>query len=149
MYDELTHVFDEARLMIHRSIVAIDHLHQGSGVSVPMRAVLEFLRAHDAHTVAAIARARSVSRQHIQVIVNDLLDAGLVERVENPSHRRAPLIRLAAVGERTIDDLHAREREVFEPVLAASHWLSEERLAVAAEVLRQVGLGLQAAEVVT
>lgn len=143
MYDELTKLFDEAILMVHRSVVAVEQLHEGSGVSVPMRAVLQFLRARGDHTVSAIARARSVTRQHIQVIVNDLADAGLVERIDNPQHRRAPLIRITVAGERTIDEMHERERRAFEPLLTENHWLSAERLAIAGEVLRQIGTGLE------
>lgn len=143
MYDELTAVLDEARLTIHRTIVAVERLHEGTGVTVPMRAVLEFLRRHGDHTVAAIARARSVSRQHIQVIVNDLLALDLVCRVENPNHRRAHLIRLTEAGEGLIDDLQAGEREAFEPLLTDRRRLSAERLAIAGEVLRQIGAGFE------
>lgn len=143
MYEELTKVLDEAILMVHRSVVAVEQLHGGSGVSVPMRAVLQFLGARGDHTVSSIARARSVTRQHIQVIVNDLAAAGLVERIDNPQHRRAPLIRITGEGQRTIDAMHAREREVFGPLLTESHRLSDERLAIAGEVLRQIGSGLE------
>jgi DNA-binding MarR family transcriptional regulator len=143
MYDEMTKVFDEAILMVHRSVVAVEQLHEGFGVSVPMRAVLQFLRARGDHTVSAIARSRSVTRQHIQVIVNELAAAGLVERVHNPQHRRAPLIRITDAGAQTIDAMHAREREAFEPLLTESHWLSDERLAIAGEVLRQLGSGIE------
>ncbi len=143
MYAELVHVVDEARLMIHRSMVVVERMHAGEGVTVPMRAVLEFLRTHDPHTVAAIARERSVSRQHVQTIVNDLLDAELVERSNNPNHRRAPLIGLTAVGEQTIDRLHARERDAFEPELADDARLTASRLADAADVLSAIGLGLE------
>ncbi len=142
MYDHLVRVFDEARLMIHRSIVAVERLHDGEGITVPMRAVLEFLRDRDPHTVASIARARSVSRQHVQTIVNDLVDAGLVERLDNPNHRRAPLIAVTGAGREAIDRLHAREREAFAPMLAADPTLTAARLADAAAVLAAIGLGI-------
>jgi DNA-binding MarR family transcriptional regulator len=143
MYDDVTTLFDEARLMIHRSVVVVEQLHDGNGVSVPMRAVLEYLRTHGEHTVSAIARARSVSRQHIQTIVNDLLDAGLVERKHNPNHLRAPLIELTRSGSETIDAMHATERAVLEPVLVGPTGLTQARLVAAIEVLSAVSTALQ------
>jgi DNA-binding MarR family transcriptional regulator len=143
MYDELTSLFDEARLMIHRSVVAVEQLHAGSGVTVPMRAVLEYLRRNGEHTVSAVARARSVSRQHIQTIVNDLLAAGLVERIDNPHHLRAPLIGLTRSGAEAIDEMHAKERTLFEPLISGAPGLTPPHLAAAVDVLRAVGAELQ------
>lgn len=139
MYEELTSVVDEARLMIHRSVTVVEQLHEGAGVSVPMRAVLEFLRRNGDHTVSAIARTRGVSRQHIQIIANDLADAGLVDRLDNPHHRRAPLITLTTRGESVIDAMHSAERGLLEPAFAEVAAITPERLAVAQEVLQAIG----------
>lgn len=138
-YDEFSHVIDRTRVMLHRAVLAAEAIHDGSEVTVPMRAVLEFLRRDGEHTVSAIARARSVSRQHIQVVVNELLDLGLVERIDNPQHRSAPLIRLTPVGEARIDEMHRRERDAFEPLLVGHPELSEERLRLAAAVVDEIG----------
>jgi DNA-binding MarR family transcriptional regulator len=138
MYEELISVIDEARLMIHRSVAVVEQLHEGTGVSVPMRAVLEFLRRNGDHTVSAIARTRGVSRQHIQIIVNDLADAGLVDRLDNPHHRRAPLIALTVQGESAIDAMHSAERSLLEPAFAEVAAITTQRLAVAHEVLRAI-----------
>jgi len=139
LYDDLARVLDEARVTIHRAVVAIDAIHDGATVSVPMRAVLEFLRREDGHTVSAIARARSVSRQHIQALVNELLEQGLVERIDNPQHRSAPIVRLTERGVEQIDEMHARERAVLEPGLLERPALTDERLVAAAEVLVEIG----------
>ncbi len=139
LYDELAGVLDQARLMIHRAVVAVEAIHHGSTVSVSMRAVLEFLRREGDHTVSAIARARSVSRQHVQALVNELLDQGLVKRIDNPHHRRAPLIGLTERGADEIDEMHRRERAALEPLLHDRPNLTHERLAVAAEVLADIG----------
>src|SRR5579884_3459823 len=45
-------------------------------------------------TVAQIARAWSFARQSVQRIADALAGDGLVAYVENPSHRRAKLVRL-------------------------------------------------------
>lgn len=144
MYDELARVLDEARLTIHRSVVAVESIHEGSAVSVPMRAVLEFLRREGSHTVSAIARARSVSRQHIQTLANELLDHRLVERIDNPDHRRAPLIALTDRGAAEIDQMHRRERSALEPLLLDRDEITEARLRDAADVLAEIGAVMSA-----
>ncbi len=65
-----------------------------------------------------IARARYVSRQHIQSIVNDLLTRGLVETTPNPAHRRSHLIALTDAGHELIHEVIERERAIIEPLAA-------------------------------
>lgn len=142
MYDDLTRVIDEARLTIHRTVSAIEVIHGASVVSVPMRAVLEYLRREGPHTVSSVARARSVSRQHIQMLVNESLGHGLVQRIDNPDHVRAPLIGLTTQGVTVIDEMYARERAVIEPLTAGRPSLTSERLRSATEVLAAIGAAM-------
>ena len=60
-----------------------------------------------------MARVRPVSRQHIQGLVNDLLDLGLVEYTDNPAHRRSKLVRTTELGGQTYTSLRQRESEAF------------------------------------
>src|SRR3982074_3012640 len=48
--------------------------------------------------VPQIARRMGLTRQAVQASVNRLLREGLVEAVENPDHRRSPLIRMTELG---------------------------------------------------
>lgn len=105
---------DEVRLLNHRLVRTAEELHADTGVSVPGRAVLEFLRRTGPTSVPDIARARYVTRQHIQGIVDSLTDAGLVERATNPAHRRSQLIALTESGAATIDSMHQRERRLLD-----------------------------------
>lgn len=59
--------------------------------------------------VPGIARSRHVTRQHIQALVNDLLQRGLVELLDNPAHRRSRLVALTAEGRRTFGRMRAKE----------------------------------------
>lgn len=139
-YDAVVSVIEEARTLIHRSVAAVDRLHADLGVTAPMRAVLEFLDRAGPTTVSDIARDRGVSRQHIQTIVNDLADRELVDRLDNPRHQRAPLIALSPSGVATIEGILAAERAAFAGPLAH---LADDRLAVAAEVLREIRTVMQ------
>jgi DNA-binding MarR family transcriptional regulator len=59
--------------------------------------------------VPEIARARGVTRQHIQVGVDELAAAGLVELVDNPAHRRSRLVTTTTAGVETIERMQRRE----------------------------------------
>jgi DNA-binding MarR family transcriptional regulator len=104
---------DEVRLHYHALVRLAGALHGRLRVTPPMRAVLEFLQARGPAPVPGIARSRGVSRQHIQAIVNELLDEGLVELRDNPAHRRSCLVTLTAAGESTIAGIRATERTVL------------------------------------
>ena len=65
-----------------------------------------------------MARARPVSRQHIQTIVDQLLEKGLVELRDNPAHRKSSLVALTARGRQMMSRIDAREAEVL-PTVAA------------------------------
>ena len=80
-------------------------------VSAGMRAVLDQLRRNGPMTVPEIGRSQSLSRQFVQRMVDDGLAAGLVERVENPRHRRSKLIVPTSEGSAVIDGVVTREHE--------------------------------------
>ena len=64
-------------------------------------------------TVPQLARKRSVSRQHIQTVVNTLMSDGLVERIPNPAHRGSPLVRPTRAGRTAVRELARREAVLF------------------------------------
>lgn len=61
--------------------------------------LLRSLKLAGPQTVPELARARPVARQRIQKLANELADAGLVEFIDNPAHRRSKLLRLTAAGD--------------------------------------------------
>jgi DNA-binding MarR family transcriptional regulator len=75
--------------------------------------VLEYLDRHGAAAVPRIARDRRVTRQHIQSLVNALLEHRLASLAENPAHRRSDLVRLTPEGKKVIDRMKRRERQLF------------------------------------
>ena len=96
-----------------------DALHADLGVTASLRAVLEQLEAHGPSTVPGVARAKNVTRQHIQQLADAGVAAGLVEARANPAHRRSPLIALTPKGVEVFAEIRAREREAL-AVLAAA-----------------------------
>lgn len=116
MQQEFDALVDEIRISYHFLANLADRVH--ADIDPPGRAVLEHLTRHGAATVPQIARARQVSRQHIQSIVNNLLPRGLVETTPNPAHRRSHLIELTDTGRELIQEVIERERTIIEPLTA-------------------------------
>ena len=95
-------LINEVRLLYQSLVQFGDAIHAGSNVSMGMRAVMEYLDRNGDATVPQVARARRVSRQRIQTLVNPLLERGLVESISNPASKRSPLITLTKTGAKTI-----------------------------------------------
>jgi DNA-binding MarR family transcriptional regulator len=95
-----------------------DDMHRDLGTNASMRAVMEAIVDNGEQTVPEIARPKGVSRQHIQVNVDALLQAGLVTQRENPAHKRSPLIDLTAEGRRTFRKIQRREAKLLENLAA-------------------------------
>lgn len=89
------------------------------GLTAADRAVLEFLSGTDGLTVPEIAARYQVSRQHVQVTVNRLVDKGLLMTRENPQHKRSHLIALTARGRRLF------ARILDEDLATVEEWFAE------------------------
>jgi DNA-binding MarR family transcriptional regulator len=66
-----------------------------------------------------MARARRVTRQRIQTLVNSLLSLDLLATRKNPASRRSPLIELTDTGRRTIRAMRRREADALRLPLEA------------------------------
>ena len=71
---------------------------QDLDITVADRAVLEFLYPDEELSVPEIAQRYQVTRQHVQVTVNGLLESGNLANKTNPRHKRSPLIALTSKG---------------------------------------------------
>lgn len=89
---------------------------EGTGLTLPLRAVLERLYEGGPATVPAIARALSIPRQFAQKLVDEAAGLGLVERMANPAHRTSALIGLTGEGRLAVEGVLAREMEALEQV---------------------------------
>lgn len=101
--------------------------------SAAHRAVMEFLYADTRLTVPEIARRYQVSRQHVQVTVNRLIDQGLLRSEDNPRHKRSALLCLTRAGVRRFEEIRRAEAEILDRLFAN---LSENDLDVTRRTLR-------------
>jgi DNA-binding MarR family transcriptional regulator len=88
------------------------------GITAADRAILEFLFPDGALTVPEIARRFNVSRQHVQVTVNGLLERGFVTQKENPAHKRSSLIVLTGAGNRLFLKIRIRDQRAIEDLFS-------------------------------
>ena len=103
----------EIRACFNRLRAIGDALHGDLGITSAMRAVMESLDAAGGQTVARIARSKSVSRQHVQVLANQLIERGFVESQPDPADRRAPRLSLTKAGRSTFAKMRTREQSVL------------------------------------
>jgi len=135
MSDEIDNLFNEVRLLFNALVQRGEFLHADGEVTMSQRAVLEFLLKNGPATVPAIARQRRVTRQHIQALVNPLLDAGYVEAIENPEHKRSRLISLTPGGDRLIRSMRRRESDFLASTRLG---VTDKQVAGATAVLRRL-----------
>lgn len=133
--DALEEVMDETRALFHRLRAVAEQVHAQGELSGGRRGILKDLARLGPQTVPQLARKRPVSRQHIQSLVNPLLDEGYLERVGNPAHRRSPLLKLTPRGESLVEEMDRRESRLL-PDLELT--VSERELRRAADALRAV-----------
>lgn len=101
------------RRLFHKLGHGVAALHADRDVSVGMRAVLESVIDGGPQTVPHMARVRPVTRQHIQGLVNGLLDGGYVEYIDNPAHKRSKLVSPTKLGTQIFQKMRDREHAAF------------------------------------
>lgn len=116
--ETLEALLGEVRGCFNRLKGLAERLHADVEVSAPERAVLEALTRGGALTVPEIAARRGVSRQHIQVIMNALLDRALVTSRANPAHKRSPHFALSDAGARLFAAMRKREAAILAQLAA-------------------------------
>jgi DNA-binding MarR family transcriptional regulator len=86
-----------------------ERLFAGIGQTPGKVSLMRTLMEQGPQSVAQIARSRPVARQAVQRMADELAAQGLLEYVENPTHRRAKLARLTAKGRKLMDETMAAE----------------------------------------
>lgn len=114
---------------------------KGSELTVGDRAVLECLHDRGAQTVPELAVQLDLERQPVQRIVDRMLTAQHVARVNNPRSIKSPKIALTAAGSRAIERVFAHEAKSLRRVAKG---IDANELETAIGVLSQVIEGFAA-----
>ena len=86
-------------------------------------------------TVPDLARMRPTSRQRMQQLADELAEAGLIDFIDNPHHRKSKLARLTRTGETHYRAMLRRMRELG---AALSKDLAETDMREATSVIRRL-----------
>jgi DNA-binding MarR family transcriptional regulator len=98
-------------------------------------ALLRLLKLYGPQTVPQIAKLRSVSRQYIQRLANDITAEGYAQFTENPGHKRSKYLKITPKGERLYEEVLADMRE---HVNAVAPKFREEDLITADKILKSL-----------
>ena len=91
----------------------VDQYLNDLDISACDRAVMDYLHPDQRLSVPQIAELYDVSRQHIQSIVNSLLEREIVEFHDNPKHKRSPLVSLSISGSELYAEIQRRDEKAF------------------------------------
>jgi DNA-binding MarR family transcriptional regulator len=140
---EIMRVINRVRSLFHELRAVAQELHGGSSLAGGRRGVLLNLLQDGDQTVPELARRRPVSRQHIQVLVNELMRQGLVVRKPNPAHKRSKLVSLTKKGEERIRIMLGKERRALQSLKLDA---KIDELAAAANLLSEIKQALREPE---
>ena len=125
----------EVSALFHQLKFVADEVHQQGTMSGARRSVLRGLDNLGPQTVPEIARLRSVTRQHVQAIINELIADGYVALEANPAHKKSALVRLTPLGQKTVTAMNRREARLL---TQAKHGINSKRMHETARTLRQL-----------
>ena len=132
---ELRAVVDETIALFHRVRFVAEQIYGIEGRSTARRGLLRGLVRYGPRSVPQLARARSVTRQHTQEVVDRLVADGLAELVPNPAHARSRLVRATRRGAAIVERMDETDARVL---VAIGGDLALRDLAITARTLRAV-----------
>ena len=139
------HLYEAIRLVrplhlnVHRFV---EHLLSSSDLTVTDRAVLEAIIETGPSTVPEVSRLLSLKRQQVERAVTTLTQANLIERSDNPAHKRARLCAATTAGTQMFNTLHQTE---LDAVLEMCNDLDPNEIDAAARVLAAIDERFRAA----
>lgn len=133
--ETLTRLIREVRTCFNQLRSLAESLSADLDVNPSMRAIMESLDGDVLRTVPDLAVERGTSRQHVQKVINGLLDQGMVRAEENPEHKRSVLYLLTPKGEQVFTEIRKRETA---PMRALSKTLSQSDAEKTCEVLSRM-----------
>jgi len=91
-------------VFMHRSMRGWNQFAKSTGLSMPQFSILMQLHYKGACGMSAISERFDVSAAAASQLVDKLVQAGYIERTEDPSDRRAKLLKLSTDGAKLVDD---------------------------------------------
>ena len=129
-------------VFMHRSMRGWNQFAKSTGLSMPQFSILMQLHYKGACGMSAISERFDVSAAAASQLVDKLVQAGYIERTEDPSDRRAKLLKLSTNGAKLVDNgIQQRYRwmdELTSKLSAAEQTKVSEALTLLTEAARQM-----------
>jgi DNA-binding MarR family transcriptional regulator len=129
-------------VFMHRSMRGWNQFAKSTGLSMPQFSILMQLHYKGACGMSAISERFDVSAAAASQLVDKLVQAGYIERTEDPSDRRAKLLKLSTNGAKLVEDgIQERYRwmdELTSRLSAAEQTMISEALTLLTEAARQM-----------
>ena len=129
-------------VFMHRSMRGWNQFAKSTGLSMPQFSILMQLHYKGACGMSAISERFDVSAAAASQLVDKLVQAGYLERTEDPSDRRAKLLKLSANGamlvEAGIQEPYRWMDELASRLSAAQQVKISEALTLLTEAARQM-----------
>jgi DNA-binding MarR family transcriptional regulator len=129
-------------IFMHRSMRGWNQFAKSTGLSMPQFSILMQLHYKGACGMSAISERFDVSAAAASQLVDKLVQAGYIERTEDPHDRRAKLLKLSKNGVRLVDSgIQERYRwmdELASKLSAAEQTKISEALTILTEAARQM-----------
>ena len=129
-------------VFMHRSMRGWNQFAKSTGLSMPQFSILMQLHYKGACGMSAISERFDVSAAAASQLVDKLVQAGYIERTEDPSDRRAKLLKLSINGAKLVDNgIQQRYRwmdELTSKLSAAEQTKVSEALTLLTEAARQM-----------
>jgi len=129
-------------VFMHRSMRGWNQFAKSTGLSMPQFSILMQLHYKGACGMSAISERFDVSAAAASQLVDKLVQAGYIERTEDPSDRRAKLLKLSTNGAKLVDDgIQERYRwmdELTSKFSATEQTKISEALSILTEAARQL-----------
>ena len=129
-------------VFMHRSMRGWTHFAKSTGLSMPQFSILMQLHYKGPCGMSAISERFDVSAAAASQLVDKLVQAGYIERTEDPSDRLAKLLKLSTNGSKLVDDgIQERYRwmdELTTKLSAAEQTQISAALAILTEAARQM-----------
>jgi DNA-binding MarR family transcriptional regulator len=91
-------------VFMHRSMRGWNQFAKSTGLSMPQFSILMQLHYKGASGMSEISERFDVSAAAASQLVDKLVQAGYIERTEDPHDRRAKLLKLSTNGAKLVDD---------------------------------------------
>ena len=122
-------------VFMHRSMRGWNQFAKSTGLSMPQFSVLMQLHYKGPCGMSEISERFDVTAAAASQLVDKLVQAGYIERTEDPSDRRAKLLKLSTKGAKLVDDGTQERYRWMDDLASTLSMENQKKVADALEVL--------------